>query len=140
MVTPRHIYSDAHSGSTEAWDIALANLREADARFAPIHAAFSAAERAYFALARQGTLTREALELAYEKAELDKAVAEERLHGEALNDAANAFYDTPSPDLAALITKVEYICSIGYGGEVEPLILKDLRQLQQRFGPCGPGH
>lgn len=121
------------SNENEAWQRALANLHEADAHFETIRKVFNAAESAYFALRRKKGGDSHDLDDTPEKRSLDKATADEATYGNALNEAANLVYGTPSPDLAALITKFETVRSLGYEGDSETMILADLRQLHARL-------
>jgi hypothetical protein len=118
--------------SFEQWTRALAALREADARFTPVRAAFDQAERAYFRLRNSEASSQhstEELAAAYAEIGLDRAAELERAHGDALYQAARTFFETPAPHLSALIEKVELIETIGYDGNAETLILADLRRL-----------
>ena len=128
MATASH--TNPCSNATEAWNAARARLEEADRAFVPVQKAFNVAERAWFDVRKQhpGRAESELANLP-EKELFDAASAAEHLYGNALYEAAKAMYLTPAPDLFALIEKVERIEMIGYDGNIEPLILADLRRL-----------
>lgn len=118
------------SNATDAWNAALARLDEADRQFVPVQKAFNAAERAWFDVRRRHADRSDAdLAKTHEKKQFDEATAAEHRYGNALYQAAKAMYLTPAPDLEALIVKIERIEAIGYDGQIEPLILDDLRRL-----------
>jgi len=117
----------------DAWRAACANLRTAEARFAPVQSALSHAERAYFARrSAVGRGTGQDPEVEAVKARLDQAYEDDRVFGSALEEAAKRLTAVRVPDLAALIEKVEILRRIGCDDSVTESILSDLRHLQAR--------
>ncbi|NIJ09532.1 hypothetical protein FHS31_003165 [Sphingomonas vulcanisoli] len=118
------------TATEDAWAIAMIRLHDADADFEIVRVELNRAEREYFDMCGKSgddaaAISREA----NAKQRVDKAYANERIFGDALFEAAKAFYDTPSPDLPSAIRKIELLQQHGYDGQIEPLILADLRQL-----------
>jgi hypothetical protein len=119
----------SHSFSQDdSWKKALANLRAAEARFEPVQKALGLAESAWFAIRKEAEHDPTPAAI-HAKAGIDKAYEDERIFGGQLAEAATAFYETPEPNIAAVIEKLELITSLGYEGVVEKLILTDLRRL-----------
>ena len=120
------------------WSEALIRYRNADAAFAPVRAAFDAAERAWFAARSQNEqMSEEALGQLRDRIGLDKACDDERRYGDALDAAIRALLNTPAPDLAAVICKLELIPEPHLDEDVGKPILADLKRLHG--GAMGEG-
>ena len=120
------------------WSEALIRYRNADAAFAPVQAAFDAAERAWFAACSQHEqMSEEALRQLRDRIGLDKAYEDERRYGDARDATIGALLNTPAPDLATVICKLELILETHFDQDVGKLILADLKRLHG--GAMGEG-
>jgi hypothetical protein len=120
------------------WSEALNRYRHADAAFGPVQAAFDAAERAWFAARSQrDRMSAEALQQLRNQIGVDKAYDDERRYGDAREATIGALLNTPAPDLATVIRKLELILETHFDKDIEKLILADLRRLHG--GAMGEG-
>ena len=120
------------------WSEALIRYRNADAAFAPVQAAFDAAERACFAACSQHEqMSEEALRQLRDRIGLNKAYEDERRYGDARDATIGALLNTPAPDLATVICKLELILETHFDQDVGKLILADLKRLHG--GAMGEG-
>lgn len=112
------------------WSEALIRYRNADAAFAPVQAAFDAAERAWFAARSQrDRMSEEALQRLRDQIGLNKAYDDERRFGNALDVAVRALLNTPAPDLDAIIFKLKLIPGSHFDEDIGKPILADLERL-----------
>ncbi|VWX49748.1 hypothetical protein [Novosphingobium sp. 9U] len=128
-------HTSAHSQTSgDAWTKALTNFIDADARFEPVCAALSQAERAYFALTKKDAheANRDLLAERRAKKRLDKAYEADRRCGAAVHEAVQALLRVPAPNLSALVSKVEIITRHECDEDCVQSILSDLRSLAAR--------
>jgi hypothetical protein len=115
---------------SNAWRAAHAKVKLAQARFAPVQAALSQAERVYFAQERENCHNAQAHEIELVKARLEQAYEDERVSGAALDKAAKRLCRTRAPDIAALIEKIQLLTRLGCDDSLADWIVSDLRHLQ----------
>ena len=109
---------------TAIWAEAPARFDAAEAAFQLADDAFRDAERTYFA-ARGGTLSEKD----------DKAIVEQKRHGDARHETAMALLHTPAPELAAVIRKLERVRDDG-DDHATVSILADVRWIMARSDSC----
>ena len=120
------------------WSEGIVRYRQADAAFLKVRVAFDAAERAWFAArAERESMSEEEGRQLRDRIGLDRVYEEERRTGNAREDAIGALLNTPAPDLATVIWKLEFILETHFAKDIEKLILADLTRLHG--GAMGEG-